>query len=105
MRNIWFLMIIACLAFGLACAKPAAPPVRIETAAAADTHPADDAPRISLADAKKEFDSGTAVFIDTRGSESYRQEHIKGAINITAADLAAKADTLPKGKKIIAYCS
>lgn len=44
---------------------------------------ADDAPRISLEDAKKDFDAGNAVFVDTRGEAAYKNEHIKGAINIS----------------------
>lgn len=64
-----------------------------------------DAPRISLADAKKEFDAGTAVIIDVRDVNAYKQEHIKGALNITQSDLATSMDKIPKGKKIIAYCS
>jgi hypothetical protein len=61
--------------------------------------------RISLANAKAEYDAGSAVFIDTHSEASFRKEHITGAINITASDLAKKADSIPKGKKIIAYCS
>lgn len=64
-----------------------------------------EAPRITLADAKKDFDAGTALFIDTRGAESYNQEHIAGAINITADDLKANLNKIPKDKKVIAYCS
>ena len=66
---------------------------------------ADDAPRITLADAKKDFDAGTAVFIDTRAEDIYREKHVKGAINITLQDDAAKYKSIPKGKKIIVYCS
>ena len=69
-----------------------------------DEH-SDDAPRISLVDAKKDFDGGGAVFIDTRSVDTYKADHIKGALNIAAADLDSKADSIPKGKKIIAYCS
>lgn len=64
-----------------------------------------DAPRIPLADAKKDFDAGTAMFIDSRGAESYKAEHVKGAVNITFADLPAKTANIAKGKKIIVYCS
>lgn len=64
-----------------------------------------DAPRISLAEAKKEYDAGSAVFIDTHSADQYAKQHIPGAINITVSDLAAKEDKIPKGKKIIAYCS
>jgi len=101
---------VAALGFVLACADSGQKPNVAVNAppAAADSHDAehaDDAPRITLADAKKDFDDGTAVFVDTRPAESFKQEHVKGALNITAADLTAKADTLPKGKKVIAYCS
>lgn len=65
----------------------------------------DNAPRITLADAKKDFDAGNAVFIDTRGEDIYKAEHIKGAINIPANMLEAKVKSIPTGKKIIAYCS
>lgn len=63
-----------------------------------------DVPRITIEDAKKAFDDGKAVFVDSRGLDAYRQEHITGAVVIddTAED---KFDKLPKGKKIIVYCS
>lgn len=64
-----------------------------------------EAPRISIEDAKTAFDSKTAVFIDTHSADYYAKQHIPGAININAGDLAAKEDKIPKGKKIIAYCS
>jgi rhodanese-related sulfurtransferase len=73
--------------------------------APADAHPADDAPRITLADAKKEFDAGTAIFVDSRDPNAYKMEHITGAINITSAMLDDKYKDLPKDKKIIVYCS
>ncbi len=67
--------------------------------------PTDEAPRISLADAKKDFDAGNVVFIDTRAEAAYKTEHIKGAINIAADALQTRYTELPKNKKIIAYCS
>lgn len=70
----------------------------------ADEH-ADEAPRISLADAKKDFDAGNVVFVDTRAEVSYKNEHIKGAINIPAEAFQTRYTEVPKGKKIIAYCS
>ncbi len=107
MHKLLLLTAITTLAFVLACARPAA---NIEIAKAANTSastaaPTDDAPRISLADAKKEFDAGTAIFIDTRDPTQYKFEHIKGAINITGAMLDDKYKDIPKDKKIIAYCS
>lgn len=65
----------------------------------------DDAERITLADAKKDFDAGTTVFIDTRDGASFNQEHVKGALNIPMNLLNQRFGTIPKGKKIIAYCS
>ena len=64
-----------------------------------------DAPRISVADAKKAFDDGTAVFIDTRNAASYNDERIKGALNYTVSDIEKRIAEIPKDKKIIAYCS
>lgn len=65
----------------------------------------DDAPRISLADAKKDFDAGNVVFIDTRAAVTYKQEHIKGALNIPMEAVEMRYKEIPTGKKIIAYCS
>lgn len=71
-----------------------------------DAHGHEDAAeRISLAEAKKEFDAGTAVFVDTRDEASYQEEHIKGAINIPTKTVASRYKEIPTGKKIIAYCS
>lgn len=66
---------------------------------------ADTAPRIVLADAKKDFDAGNVVFIDTRAKAAYDVEHIKGAINMTTADVETRYKEIPTDKKIIAYCS
>lgn len=67
--------------------------------------PLANAPRISLADAKKAFDDGNVIFIDTRGEIQYKQEHVKGSINIQAEALQTRYAEVPKDKKIIAYCS
>ncbi len=77
-----------------------------------DSHEVDDGhghegetKRISLADAKKAFDAGEALFVDTRPENSYVNEHIKGAINIPVGDFEKRYKEVPKNKKIIAYCS
>ena len=114
MNRLFFLLIVAAL-FAAACTDAAGPPVRVSNTIAKGTppppgvdehgHATDTAPRISLADAKKDFDAGTAVFIDTHSPDQYAQRHIKGSINIPANNLNAYVDKIPKGKKIIAYCS
>jgi len=74
------------------------------TTAPAAEH-SDDAPRINLEDAKKDFDKGNVLFIDTRAEAAYNVEHIKGSINIPAEAFETRYKELPKDKKIIAYCS
>jgi hypothetical protein len=108
----YFLIILVLLVLPgvfIACQDAADAPLALSktgpTPPAANDHPDDGAARISLADAKKEFDAGTAVFIDTRAEDIYKQEHVKGAINITLQDDASKYNSIPKGKKIIVYCS
>jgi hypothetical protein len=110
MRNLVLIFGIAMLAFVVACANPAAPPVRVENAASPSNTASveqqhDDAPRISLADAKKDYDGGTAIIMDVRNEEAYKQEHIKGAINLNQGVNDERLQKVPKGKKIIAYCS
>ena len=79
-----------------------------QPAARTDSHghtDGQDAPRISLAEAKKAFDDRSATFIDTHIKATYDAGHIPGAMNVTVQNLEAKFNTIPKGKKIIAYCS
>ena len=91
---------------GLAASNStAATPRPVGEGTSAPTPRPHDAPRISLAEAKKDFDAGTAVFIDTHAAEQFARQHIPGALNISVSDLAAKENKIPKGKKIIAYCS
>jgi 3-mercaptopyruvate sulfurtransferase SseA len=66
---------------------------------------ADNAPRISLADAKKDFDAGNVTFVDTRAEVAFKEDHIKGAINIPAEAMDTRYKEIPTGKKIVAYCS
>ena len=61
-------------------------------------------PRISLDEAKKDYDAGNAIFVDSRAEIAFLQEHVKGAINITSLT-DDKLASLPRGKKIIVYCS
>jgi rhodanese-related sulfurtransferase len=84
-------------------AKPGTPVNSATTQAAAA--PVDDVRRISIADAKAEFDSGKAVIIDVRGEATYKLGHIKGAQLIFLNDIAQRSAELPKDKNIILYCS
>ncbi len=83
----------------LACSKPA--PVaeykKYENDAAV--------PRITVEDAKKDFDAGNATIIDSRPESAYKSEHIAGSINVALGSPDDAFSTLPKNKKIIVYCS
>ncbi|HNQ15727.1 MAG TPA: rhodanese-like domain-containing protein [Pyrinomonadaceae bacterium] len=109
MKLFLFVAIIAMIAVGVVTGCQNAPAPKISKAPVTaspvvDEHD-DNAPRISLSEAKKEFDAGTAVFVDTRAESVYKQEHIKDAMNIPVEAVESKYKELPTDKKIIAYCS
>ena len=62
-------------------------------------------PRVSAEDAKQEFDAGNAVFVDSRGEAAWEQERLPGALSIPFGSTEDKFGSLPRGKKIIVYCS
>jgi hypothetical protein len=113
MRQSFFLTILGALVLLAGCNDAAKPPVSVQSSAPASPasrqhdHKDDghDAPRISLADAKKAYDDGTGVIVDVRDKGAYNVEHIKNALHLPLADVTANIDKLPKGKKIIVYCS
>lgn len=71
----------------------------------AQAAPADNVRRISIADARAEFDGGKAIIVDVRGELAYKQGHIKGAQSIALGDLTSHIGEFPKDKTIILYCS
>ena len=71
----------------------------------AQADPVAEAPRISVADAKKAVDSGKAVLVDVRSALSYQNEHPKGAISMPGHELQSRMSELPKDKQIITYCT
>ncbi len=112
--NLFLIFALAMLMFVGACSNAAKPPVIAKqtpvpaspaTASPAHTDDGHDAPRISLDDAKKEYDAGTAVIVDVRDPSAYKFEHIKDSLNIPSASIDASINKIPKGKKVIAYCS
>ena len=66
----------------------------------------DKMPRVRPEVAIKEFENNEAIIIDVRGTSTYQQEHIKGAIDFPL-DRLNQSDFkgLPRDKKIIAYCT
>ena len=63
-----------------------------------------EVPRISIEDAKTAHDKGNSIFVDSRSADDYKREHITGAINIPYGT-DGEFKSLPKGKRIIVYCS
>ena len=110
--KLFFISALIALFVTAACTDAAKPPVLAENPAPPTAAPVKDehqdeghdAPRISLADAKKAYDAGATV-IDVRDAAAYKTEHIKGALHIPISEAAANESKLPKGKKIIVYCS
>lgn len=121
MRFILSMMLISVLGILIGCQSSAAPtsikPIANNTPQAAKpqtpavaqdnhNHSADEnAPRINLADAKKAFDEGKAIFVDTRFADAFKLEHVKGAINLPSNEFETGYSKIPKGKIVIAYCS
>ena len=115
MRYLLFLVSAAVFTVVIACAKPAAEasntavaannPTTATPAATPTPTPSDEVPRITLADAKKAFDEGNAYIVDARAEAVYKDEHIKGAVNIPLGSLDGHLKELPTNKKIIVYCS
>jgi len=115
MRYAISILFLIALTISLACAKQADNTIAgVQTAAATPTPsprasstptPSEDAPRITLEEAKKAFDEGKAFIVDARAEEAYKQEHIKGAVNIRQDTLDQHLKELPKDKTIIVYCS
>ncbi|MEW6239310.1 MAG: rhodanese-like domain-containing protein [Chloroflexota bacterium] len=65
----------------------------------------DEAPRISLDEARAAFDSGAAVFVDVRSEAAYAEGHIPGALSIPLAELESRLDELDPAQWIITYCT
>ena len=107
MRNILILTMISALAIFTACQKvgSANKTDNAKTNATAPQANTDDFQRISLEDAKKEFDAGTAIIVDARAEVAYKNERIKGSISLPMESFEARYKEIPTDKKIITYCS
>lgn len=68
-----------------------------------NTYP--EIPRVSLADAKAAYETGSAVFVDVRDAQSYAQSHVKGALSIPLEELPNRLNELKQSDWIITYCT
>ena len=67
--------------------------------------PPDNVRRMTITELRDALEQGKAVVVDVRGDPSYKQEHIKGALDIPEGQLVARSSELPKDKLIVFYCS
>lgn len=107
------------IGLSVACQQPTvtlnnnpATPTNVATAQAGSPAPApaqnpeDAMPRVKVDEAHELTSKGTAVILDVRGSEAYKTSHIKGSIDYPLSRLEqSDFKDLPKGKRLIAYCS
>jgi Rhodanese-like domain len=92
-------LIISCILVVIGCQTAQLAPYTKYTSDA-------EVPRISLEDAKKDYDAGNVVIIDSRSDIQYNQEHIAGSMPISKiGPVEENYSGIPKGKKIIVYCS
>lgn len=59
--------------------------------------------RVTVAEAKRAFDQGDAIFVDVRDLEEFEQAHIAGAISIPVYDVASRTGELDPEDWIITY--
>ncbi|MDX1584122.1 MAG: rhodanese-like domain-containing protein [Thermoanaerobaculia bacterium] len=64
----------------------------------------DDVERITIEELS-DLPDEEVVVVDVRSSQYYIEGHIPGAINIPAGQTVQMIDMLPKGKKIVTYCT
>ncbi len=63
----------------------------------------DEAPKISLEEAKAEFDQGTALFVDVRGPEAFDHSHVPQAVCMPLMQIPLRGEELPHDRPIIFY--
>lgn len=67
--------------------------------------PPDNIRRVTIAELRDMMEQNKAVPVDVRGTTSYNQERIKGALDIPENQLSARVNELPKDKLLVFYCS
>lgn len=65
----------------------------------------DDVRRLTPQETKEAVDKNAAVIVDVRTQASFTSLHITGARHIFLADIAARANELPRDKLVVTYCS
>jgi rhodanese-related sulfurtransferase len=63
--------------------------------------------KVTVGQAKEKFDTGEAVFLDTRSVASWAESdrQIPGAIRVPPDEVAQHLQEIPPGREIITYCT
>lgn len=111
MRKVVLIAVITLLSAAVAGAqmkvpsKPAGSQKVPLSASGARVNTASSFQRISMADAKRLYDRGEAVFIDVRSNEQFTYGHIKGALSIPGSQIVRRFNEVTPGKTVITYCA
>lgn len=102
MRGILALSLLLALVLSFGCTTTQKPMTTQEMVAEAK----EQVEEISVAEAKVEFDSGKALFLDVREPEEFEKGHIPGAKNLPRGLLEFKIETVvpDKSARVIGYC-
>jgi maltose-binding protein MalE len=79
--------------------------VKFPDASSGHIAPSDGVKRVTTVELREALEKGTAIIVDVRGDTFYKQNHIKGSINIPENQIAAHLSELPRDKMIVTYCS
>jgi hypothetical protein len=64
-----------------------------------------DIPRMPVTEAATRQQTGEVLLVDVRDPDSYRADHIEGAVNLPLEEVAARGAELPRDKVIVTYCA
>jgi hydroxyacylglutathione hydrolase len=64
-----------------------------------------EGPRISVEEVRQLHERGEVTLIDVRDANAYMAGHIPGALHIPLAFVQGEVSYLPRGKKIVTYCT
>ena len=89
-----------------AAVEAPAPVAQAAAVPVADDHDhAETFERIAFEDFKEQYDAGEIVVIDVRSMDQFLASHIPGSLHIPVARIEGEIPYLPKGKKIVTYCT
>lgn len=78
------------------------PPVSTQTVTADE---AATVSRIAPEELKSLVDRGAVTVIDVRDAQHFNVEHIPGSLHIPMAQVEGEIASIPKGKRIVTYCT